>query len=272
MANRPANHPLNVSGIFQASTDGDARGLNISHDVGGAIGATPINRQGFVEGEELKLETPKRWLGLTWKMSRIDRRSILEHIDDVENACNMYIMRRNHSEIGDVLSLPYPNQITYYRRQLAVCANVASVGQINSWLLALLPGVVTRLVCCHPPNPSPGTNFARPGDSRVTLRPNGILRLKRGMIIVLLDNEGHEEYLNTWDTTCRDLHGQLDCEAVAGGKERIKFGNTAFTIQQRNHTRDSHGTATQFPVIGGFAMLAANAYIDPLLVHRSFHR
>ncbi|KAH9473018.1 hypothetical protein Pst134EA_000098 [Puccinia striiformis f. sp. tritici] len=145
-------------------------------------------------------------------------------------------MRSYHSDIRMITSLTYNEQITYYRARLAVCANVTSIRPINSFLLRQLPGVVTKLVCFNLAEPHPSTACSRPEDSRETLRPDTVIKLKRGMVLSLLDNEGHEGYLKTWDrlllvAICTN---SLIVKPLGGGKGRIKFGVTAFAIQKRN--------------------------------------
>ncbi|KAI9601754.1 hypothetical protein KEM48_000858 [Puccinia striiformis f. sp. tritici PST-130] len=179
-------------------------------------------------------------------------------------------MRSYHSDIRMITSLTYNEQITYYRARLAVCANVTSIRPINSFLLRQLPGVVTKLVCFNLAEPHPSTACSRPEDSRETLRPDTVIKLKRGMVLSLLDNEGHEGYLKTWDrlllvAICTN---SLIVKPLGGEKEGLNLVLRRLRYRSGTARRGEHGTVTQFPVMAGFAMLGANAYYDPLLTRR----
>ncbi|KAI7955354.1 hypothetical protein MJO28_005754 [Puccinia striiformis f. sp. tritici] len=201
-------------------------------------------------------------------MSRIDERSLFDDINKIKAACNTYIMRVIYFELWEITSLPFKDQITYYRTRLAVCRNITSVARINSILLDTLIGKNTRLVFQRlgkvvGETPHLGTA------SESTLQPAGIICVKRGMVLAVLDNKGHEEYLKPWD---RVLLVAIQTESLVvkpltGEKMGLNLGirRLIYPLNRR------HELGLQFPVLAAFAMLGSNADKDAMLTQVSYH-
>ncbi|KNE95169.1 hypothetical protein PSTG_11535 [Puccinia striiformis f. sp. tritici PST-78] len=157
MATRPANHPVNVSGIFQLHQSGSDFGVGLAK-----------GQRGQFEGQF------NGW------------------------------SRRDH-------------------------AMMVEVGEINSLLFNQLSGLVNTFVPHILSRPFPGSEGSLPQETQEMLRPPGIIEVKRGMVLMLLDNEGHEEYLGSL-TPCCDLQKYPDRQTTHGEKNGAQYSHTSSAL------------------------------------------
>ncbi|KAH9456416.1 hypothetical protein MJO28_006467 [Puccinia striiformis f. sp. tritici] len=167
------------------------------------------------------------------------------------------LINRMHTGLFAVSHLSYANQMEYYNTRIVLCQRPTTMASTNRELLTMLGGAEVSLRAYCPWRGTPSSLlYASPGDNLNI--PDNRIPVKRSMVLRLLDNKGHEDHLEVGDrllliVVCRFV---LVVKPLAGMKKGLNLGiHRLMYLNSRQGAGRGREYITQFPVVGGFAVM-----------------
>ncbi|KAH9473021.1 hypothetical protein Pst134EA_000101 [Puccinia striiformis f. sp. tritici] len=179
-----------------------------------------------------------------------------------------------YPDIHRVPTLRFAEQINYYTNRIVLCRHLSVIESTNMHLLSRLDGPEINLLAVDS-NLNPRTDsFPRP-DLTGTQMPERVITVKRGMVMALLDNTGHEDHLNVGDrfTLIAISTDALIVKPLTGTKKGLNLRIVRLSYETTPENADSrtpHQKSLQFPVVPAFAVGISDAYYNYPALHISY--
>ncbi|KAI7962911.1 hypothetical protein MJO28_001005 [Puccinia striiformis f. sp. tritici] len=177
-----------------------------------------------------------------------------------------------HQDLVSVPMLPYPSQINYYNSRIVLCQHLSTIRSHNSFLLAQLPGDLDFLRAYHTATSSPLQLDHAVGSEGPPV-PDKLIPVKRGMVLILMDNTGHAEYLEVNARVLLVAFSQstLTVKPLTGSAKGLNISINRLAYRKPTTDGAQQGTfLTQFPVSGGFTVFVNEIYFDFPAIHISY--
>ncbi|KAI7967147.1 hypothetical protein MJO29_000424 [Puccinia striiformis f. sp. tritici] len=163
-----------------------------------------------------------------------------------------------HPDLFCVPSLVYAYQLDYFRWRIVVCHRPTTIDLTNQQLLKRLEGEEELLRAYNPRGGKEDSwLWASPCDFG-NIKPGKFIPIKRGMVLRLLDNKGHEGYLEVGDRLLliANTGTALVVKPLTGEKKglNLRICRLIYIARRRGVPGRRIKHMSQFPVVGGFAV------------------